>query len=168
VHAAVHDAIGPGERSLMHKAAALLLAAEAAGPDRVALNLLNAEPAGQPAGHRSRFRRRGSREGQAAGYRSARRGAIGRRRPAELGSLGLEPGYSLLYDMGCIHGLPVAARRGAARGLSELAAPRRGAPDRGVKVGDVGYSRAWMDREDIIELLGDRNDVPGSLAGRAG
>ena len=34
----------------------------------------------------------------------------------ELGRLGLEPGYSLLYDFGCIQGLPDAARRGAADG----------------------------------------------------
>jgi tetratricopeptide (TPR) repeat protein len=47
VNAAVYDAIGPGERSLMHKAAARLWAAEAAGPDWVALHLLEAEPAGE-------------------------------------------------------------------------------------------------------------------------
>jgi 2-polyprenyl-3-methyl-5-hydroxy-6-metoxy-1,4-benzoquinol methylase len=41
----------------------------------------------------------------------------------ELGRLGLEPGYSLLYDFGCIQGLSDSARRGAAAGLTELAAP---------------------------------------------
>jgi SAM-dependent methyltransferase len=41
----------------------------------------------------------------------------------ELGRLGLEPGYTLLYDFGCIHGLPDSARQGAAAGLTELAAP---------------------------------------------
>jgi DNA-binding CsgD family transcriptional regulator len=48
VHAAVYEAIPPGRRSLMHRAAARLLAEEGASPDRVALHLLNAEPAGEP------------------------------------------------------------------------------------------------------------------------
>jgi DNA-binding CsgD family transcriptional regulator len=47
VRAAVYDAIGPGQRSLMHKSAARLLAAEGAGPDRVGLHLLDAEPSGE-------------------------------------------------------------------------------------------------------------------------
>jgi SAM-dependent methyltransferase len=34
----------------------------------------------------------------------------------ELGRLGLEPGYTLLYDFGCIQGLPDSARQGAAAG----------------------------------------------------
>ncbi|HZE03817.1 MAG TPA: class I SAM-dependent methyltransferase [Solirubrobacteraceae bacterium] len=42
---------------------------------------------------------------------------------ARLGQLGLEPGYSLLYDFGCIQGLPASARAGAVLGLTELAAP---------------------------------------------
>ena len=40
-----------------------------------------------------------------------------------LDQLGLEPGYTLLYDFGCIQGLPDAARQGAANGLTRLAAP---------------------------------------------
>jgi len=47
VHAAVYEAIPPGRRSLTHRAAARMLAAEGASPDRVALHLLNAEPAGE-------------------------------------------------------------------------------------------------------------------------
>jgi DNA-binding CsgD family transcriptional regulator len=47
VHAAVYEAIPPGRRSSMHRAAARLLAADAASPDRVALHLINAEPAGE-------------------------------------------------------------------------------------------------------------------------
>src|SRR5262249_19388784 len=42
---------------------------------------------------------------------------------AELDRLGLEPGYDLLYDIGCIHGLSDSGRRGAAAGLTQLAAP---------------------------------------------
>ena len=40
-----------------------------------------------------------------------------------LGGLGLEPGYTLLSDIGCIQWLPGAARVGAAAGMTELAAP---------------------------------------------
>jgi DNA-binding CsgD family transcriptional regulator len=47
VHAAVYEAIPPGRRSLMHRAAARLFAAEGASPDRVALHLLHTEPAGE-------------------------------------------------------------------------------------------------------------------------
>jgi DNA-binding CsgD family transcriptional regulator len=47
VQAAVYEAIAPGGRSLMHRTAARLLATDGASPDRVALHLLNAEPAGE-------------------------------------------------------------------------------------------------------------------------
>jgi DNA-binding CsgD family transcriptional regulator/tetratricopeptide (TPR) repeat protein len=47
VHAAVYEAIPPGRRSVMHRAAARLLADEGASPDRIGLHLLNAEPAGE-------------------------------------------------------------------------------------------------------------------------
>src|ERR1700730_19266904 len=42
---------------------------------------------------------------------------------SDLAGLGLEPGYTLLYDFGCIHGLPDGARASALTGLTELAAP---------------------------------------------
>jgi DNA-binding CsgD family transcriptional regulator len=48
VHAAVSESISPGRRSLLHRAAARLLAEEGSSPERVALHLLNTEPAGQP------------------------------------------------------------------------------------------------------------------------
>jgi DNA-binding CsgD family transcriptional regulator len=47
VQAAVYEAVPPGRRSLAHRAAARLLSVEGASPDRVALHLLNAEPAGE-------------------------------------------------------------------------------------------------------------------------
>jgi DNA-binding CsgD family transcriptional regulator/tetratricopeptide (TPR) repeat protein len=47
VHAAVYEAIPPGQRSITHGAAARLLAGDGAGADRVALHLLNTEPAGE-------------------------------------------------------------------------------------------------------------------------
>jgi DNA-binding NarL/FixJ family response regulator len=48
VHAAVYEAIPPGRRSSMHRAAARLLAAEAVSPELAAVHLLNTEPAGEP------------------------------------------------------------------------------------------------------------------------
>ncbi len=42
---------------------------------------------------------------------------------SDLPRLGLKPGYTLVYDFGCIQGLPDAARQGAASGITELAAP---------------------------------------------
>jgi DNA-binding CsgD family transcriptional regulator len=45
VHNAIYEAIAPGVRSLMHAAAARLLAAEGSAADRVAAHLLKAEPA---------------------------------------------------------------------------------------------------------------------------
>jgi DNA-binding CsgD family transcriptional regulator len=47
VHAAVYEAIPPGRRSLLHRAAAHLLAADAASPDLSAVHLLIAEPVGE-------------------------------------------------------------------------------------------------------------------------
>ena len=48
VHAAVYESIAAGRRSLMHRTAAGLLASDSASPERVALHLLNTEPAGEP------------------------------------------------------------------------------------------------------------------------
>lgn len=40
----------------------------------------------------------------------------------KLGTLGIQPGYSLIYDMGCIQGLPDEAAERAAEGITSLAA----------------------------------------------
>jgi SAM-dependent methyltransferase len=74
---------------------------------------------------------------------------------AELGRLGLEPGYTLLYDFGCIHGLSDSERRGAAAGLTALAAP-------GARLLLLAFKAArrlalprGMDTEHLLALLGD-------------
>jgi SAM-dependent methyltransferase len=41
---------------------------------------------------------------------------------AKLGTLATPPGYSLIYDLGCIHGLPDEAAALAAEGITSLAA----------------------------------------------
>jgi SAM-dependent methyltransferase len=74
---------------------------------------------------------------------------------AELARLGLEPGYNLLYDFGCIHGLPDSARRGAAAGLTELAAPGATLLMVAFKAGRRMVLPRGMDKEDIVALLGD-------------
>ena len=74
---------------------------------------------------------------------------------AELAGLGLEAGYSLLYDMGCIHTLPDDARRGAASGLSELAAPGAMLLIAAFMAGRRVLLPRGMDKEDVVALLGD-------------
>jgi SAM-dependent methyltransferase len=71
----------------------------------------------------------------------------------ELGGLGLEPGYTLLYDFGCIHGLPDPARRGAAAGLAELAAPGATFVMLAFEAGRRLVLPRGMDREEIVALL---------------
>jgi SAM-dependent methyltransferase len=73
----------------------------------------------------------------------------------ELGRLGLEPGYTLLYDFGCIQGLPDSARQGAAAGLTELAAP-------GARLLLLAFKGArrlvlprGMDTDQLLALLGN-------------
>jgi hypothetical protein len=73
----------------------------------------------------------------------------------ELGRLGLEPGYELLYDFGCIHGLPDAARRGAAAGLNELAAPGATLLILAFRAGRRMLLPRGIDSQDLVALLGD-------------
>jgi SAM-dependent methyltransferase len=73
----------------------------------------------------------------------------------ELGRLGLEPGYTLLYDFGCIQGLSDSARRGAAAGLTELAAQGARLLFLAFKAGRRMVLPRGMDREHVVALLGD-------------
>jgi SAM-dependent methyltransferase len=77
----------------------------------------------------------------------------------ELGRLGLEPGYSLLYDFGCIQGLSDSARRGAAAGLTELAAPGARLLFLAFKAGRRVMLPRGMDRDQLVALLGDGWDL---------
>ena len=81
---------------------------------------------------------------------------------AELGRLGLEPGYDLLYDFGCIHGLPDAARRGAAGGLTQLARPGATLLIGACKAGRRLFLPGGMNKEDVVGLLGDAWDLEES------
>jgi SAM-dependent methyltransferase len=77
----------------------------------------------------------------------------------ELGRLGLEPGYRLLYDFGCIQGLSDSARRGAAAGLTELAAPGARLLLLAFKAGRRIVLPRGMDREQLVALLGGGWDL---------
>ena len=78
---------------------------------------------------------------------------------SELGRLGLEPGYSLLYDFGCIQGLSDSARRGAAAGLTELAALEARLLLLAFKAGRRVMLPRGMDREHLVALLGNGWDL---------
>jgi SAM-dependent methyltransferase len=63
----------------------------------------------------AKARRRAAQEGAEVEWV---RGDVG-----DLPGLGLKPGYALVYDFGCVQGLPDPARQGAAAGITALAAP---------------------------------------------
>jgi SAM-dependent methyltransferase len=73
---------------------------------------------------------------------------------ARLGRLGLEPGYDLLYDFGCIQGLPDPARGGAAAGLGDLAGPGARLLLVAFRAGRRMLLPRGMDEEDVVALLG--------------
>jgi SAM-dependent methyltransferase len=81
---------------------------------------------------------------------------------AELGRLGLEPGYDLLYDVGCIHGLSDSARRGAAAGLTQLAAPGATLLIGAFKANRHPFLPRGMSKDDVVALLQDGWDLQES------
>ena len=74
---------------------------------------------------------------------------------AELGGLGLTPGYDLLYDFGCMHLLPDAARQGLARGLGELAAGTATLLIAAFMAGRRILLPRGIDERELLALLGD-------------
>jgi SAM-dependent methyltransferase len=102
----------------------------------------------------AKAKKRAAREGVEADFRQ---GDVGR-----LSEFGLEPGYTLLYDFGCIQGLPDEARRGAARGLSELAAPGATLLVFAFKAGRHLFLPRGMDQPDLVSLLGNDWDLEQS------
>jgi SAM-dependent methyltransferase len=73
--------------------------------------------------------------------------------------LGLAAGYTLLYDFGCIQGLPDAARQGAADGLTRLAAPGASLLMFAFKAGRHILLPRGMDQEDVVALFGGGWDL---------
>jgi SAM-dependent methyltransferase len=81
-----------------------------------------------------------------------------------LDQLGLEPGYTLLYDFGCIQGLPDPARQGAASGLTRLAAPGASLLMFAFKAGRHILLPRGMDQGDVVALLGRGWDLAQALS----
>lgn len=75
---------------------------------------------------------------------------------ANLAELGLEPGYTLIYDMGCLHGLPDAARQSAMRAIGDLAAPRAVLLIAAFKARRRPLLPRGMDQAEMVEALGLR------------
>jgi SAM-dependent methyltransferase len=72
----------------------------------------------------------------------------------DLGALGLEPGYGLVYDFGCIHGLEPADRDRALGGLAGVAAPRAALLIVAFKAGRRRLLPRGMDRDEVVRGLG--------------
>lgn len=95
-----------------------------------------------------------------------------------LGELGLEPGFTLLFDRGCYHGLSGSERVAYVRGVSALAAPgasmlmmacarnsvRLGPP--GADPGEIttGFAPGWELASAVADVdpapIGPLRDVP--------
>jgi SAM-dependent methyltransferase len=67
----------------------------------------------------------------------------------DLPGLGLEPGYALLLDMGCFHGLPDHARAACVQGLTELAAADATLLLMGFQPGRRGPAPGGVDRAEV-------------------
>jgi hypothetical protein len=72
-----------------------------------------------------------------------------------LAGLGLEPGYTLVYDFGCVQGLADSARQGAAAGITHLAAPGATLLVAAFAPGRRVLLPRGMDEQDVIGLFGD-------------
>ena len=72
----------------------------------------------------------------------------------DLGALGLEPGYTLLFDLGCLHGLPDPARAREVAALTELAAPQATLVLLAMRRGRRPVLPRGMEEEEIIDLAG--------------
>ncbi len=74
---------------------------------------------------------------------------------AALGELGLAPGYTLLYDIGCFHGMSDAGREAVVAGLTALAAPDATLLLLGFTRGRRMILPRGVSREEIHQRFGD-------------
>src|SRR5262249_41332201 len=68
----------------------------------------------------------------------------------------------LLYDIGCIHGLRDSARRGAAAGLTQLAAPGATLLIGAFQPNRHPFLPRGMEKDDVVALLQDGWDLQES------
>ena len=74
---------------------------------------------------------------------------------SNLEGLGLEPGYSFVYDMGCIHGLPDGVRTKVAAGITALAGPDATLVLLAFKAARRLFLPRGMDEDEIRHLFAD-------------
>jgi SAM-dependent methyltransferase len=82
----------------------------------------------------------------------------------QLSQLGLEPGYNLVYDFGCIQGLSDAGRRGAAGGVGQLSAPGASLVVLAFMAGRRFFLPAGLDEADVVDLFGVEWELQTSQA----
>jgi SAM-dependent methyltransferase len=73
---------------------------------------------------------------------------------SDLPGLGLKPGYTLIYDFGCVQGLPDTARQRAAAGITALAAPGATLLVAAFAPGRRVLLPRGMSEEDVKDLFG--------------
>ena len=76
-----------------------------------------------------------------------------------LDEAGVEPGFDLVYDRGCFHGLPPSARDACASGLTELAAPGATMLLMGFVPGRRGPMPSGVDRDELEDRFREAWDV---------
>ena len=90
---------------------------------------------------------------------------------AELGALGLEPGFTLAFDRGCFHGLGDGERAAYAAGVTALAAPRASLLMMAFGPNRVPAAPAGVEQTEIVarfdgwDLVSAQPDTEGEVAG---
>ncbi|HEY3194538.1 MAG TPA: methyltransferase domain-containing protein, partial [Candidatus Dormibacteraeota bacterium] len=95
-----------------------------------------------------------------------------------LADLGLEPGYSLVFDFGCFHGLKSAERDAYAQGVTALAAPQatllmmaftRALPPIPSGVSEAELRQRFGQTWDLVwSRVGETGDTPAMIRANAG
>ena len=90
---------------------------------------------------------------------------------AELGALGLEPGFTLAFDRGCFHGLRDGERAAYAAGVTALAAPGASLLMMAFGPNRVPAAPAGVEQTEIVarfdgwDLVSVQPDTEGEVAG---
>ena len=90
---------------------------------------------------------------------------------AELGALGLEPGFTLAFDRGCFHGLGDGERAAYAAGVTALAAPGASLLMMAFGPNRVPAAPAGVEQTEIVarfdgwDLVSAQPDTEGEVAG---
>ncbi len=90
---------------------------------------------------------------------------------AELGALGLEPGFTLAFDRGCFHGLGDSERAAYAAGITALAAPGASLLMMAFGPNRVPAAPAGVEETEIVarfagwDLAATQPDSEGEIAG---